>query len=156
MTTTPDIVVRSAEAPDFASWSALWQSYLSFCGATLSDEVTDLTWQRILDPENPVMARVADVDGTLAGFAVLVLHAGTWTKHPICYLEDLFVAERCRGNGVGRRLLDDIVRLANDNGWSRLYWHTKSDNAAARRLYDRFVEADSLVRYRMVFDRDHM
>ena len=32
-------------------------------------------------------------------------------------------------------------------GWSRLYWMTKRDNEAARRLYDRFTAADDFVRY---------
>ena len=32
-------------------------------------------------------------------------------------------------------------------GWARLYWVTAADNAAARRLYDRFTQADGFVRY---------
>ena len=32
-------------------------------------------------------------------------------------------------------------------GWARLYWMTKADNAEARRLYDRFTLADDFVRY---------
>jgi hypothetical protein len=32
-------------------------------------------------------------------------------------------------------------------GWSRLYWMAREDNAAARALYDRFTPADGFVRY---------
>ena len=32
-------------------------------------------------------------------------------------------------------------------GWARLYWMTKEDNVQARRLYDRFAQADGFVRY---------
>jgi hypothetical protein len=39
--------------------------------------------------------------------------------------------------------------MARQCGWSRLYWHTRAENAAARRLYDSFVEADDFVRYRL-------
>ena len=47
-----------------------------------------------------------------------------------------------------RLALSDRARA---NHWSRLYWHTRSDNPA-RRLYDEFVKADDFVRHRMVFD----
>ena len=43
-------------------------------------------------------------------------------------------------------------RLGRDRGWSRLYWHTRASNEAARRLYDKFVNADDFVRYRMILD----
>ena len=32
-------------------------------------------------------------------------------------------------------------------GWSRLYWMTREDNARARSLYDQFAKADDFVRY---------
>jgi hypothetical protein len=32
-------------------------------------------------------------------------------------------------------------------GWARLYWMTRADNVQARRLYDRFAQADGFVRY---------
>jgi ribosomal protein S18 acetylase RimI-like enzyme len=66
-----------------------------------------------------------------------------------CYLEDLYVDPVVRGHGIGRALIDDLVRLGRDNGWSRIYWHTRQSNEAARRLYDKFAKADDFVRYRL-------
>ena len=40
--------------------------------------------------------------------------------------------------------------LGRERGWSRLYWHTRASNETARRLYDKFVNADDFVRYRMI------
>lgn len=87
----------------------------------------------------------------LLDFSVSALHDGTWTAAPICYLEDLFVDPRCRGQGCGRLLIQDLINRAKSQGWSRLYWHTRSDNPA-RRLYDEFALADDFVRYRLIFD----
>jgi hypothetical protein len=39
------------------------------------------------------------------GFAMCVLHEGTWSTAPICYLEDLFVDAAERGAGPVRRSL---------------------------------------------------
>lgn len=149
-----NITIREPVENDEAQWKALWQAYLKFCVADLADDITNLTWQRILDPTSPIDAWVAQLNEQIVGFAVCVVHAGTWTRTPICYLEDLFVSETHRGHGVGRALLKFLVDHAGEVGWARLYWHTKNDNAVARQLYDSFVEADTLVRYRMLFDQD--
>jgi len=78
-----------------------------------------------------------------------VVHQGSWTLDPICYLEDLFVAPKARGNGIGSALVADLLARAKERGWSRLYWHTQQGNAPARRLYDEFAVADDFVRYRL-------
>jgi len=86
------------------------------------------------------------------GFSTAVLHEGTWTTAPTCYLEDLFVDPALRGGGVGRALIQNLIDLGRSRGWSRLYWHTQAGNATARRLYDSFVQADDFVRYRLALD----
>jgi ribosomal protein S18 acetylase RimI-like enzyme len=83
----------------------------------------------------------------VVGFSNSVLHETTWATTPICYLEDLFVDAAMRGSGVGRMLLQDLVVLARQHGWSTLYWHTRGNNTTARRLYDTFSPADDFVRY---------
>lgn len=143
------LTIRDAKATDETAWRGLWDAYCAFYGATVPAEATATTWQRMLDPESPLFGRLAEQDGAIVGFSVSVLHLGTWTPRPICYLEDLFVDPAARGAGIGRALVEDLLRLAAERGWSRLYWHTESDNARARRIYDRFAPADGFVRYRL-------
>ena len=110
------------------------------------------TWTRLLDPQSGMIGRLAELDGVVVGFTVSVLHPGSWTLQPICYLEDLFVDAAARGHGIGAALIGDLVDLGRARGWSRLYWHTKGSNETARQLYDRYVEADDFVRYRLFLD----
>ena len=145
----PLISIRPLQARDEAAWRRLWTAYLDVYGATVSSEATDQTWSRILDPSSSMFGRIATHEGTTVGFAICVVHEGTWSVTPICYLEDLFVDPAARGAGVGRALLDDLVALGSQNLWSSLYWHTRADNAPARKLYDRYVQADDFVRYRL-------
>ncbi|ODR99980.1 GNAT family acetyltransferase [Methyloceanibacter methanicus] len=147
----PRVLIRDPEPGDEAAWRHLWSGYVAFYEASVPEAVTAQTWARILDPDSPVFATLARLDGTVLGFTVSVLHPSTWTSAPSCYLEDLFVAPQARGRGVGRALLDDLVSRAKQNGWSRLYWHTKATNETARRLYDRYTQADGFVRYRLSF-----
>jgi ribosomal protein S18 acetylase RimI-like enzyme len=146
-------VVRYPLISDEEVWKRLWANYNLFYNATVSDAITAYTWHRILDPESPIFARLAIRHDQVIGFCVCVIHEGTWTISPICYLEDLFVDPDSRRVGAGRALIDDLIRLSRKNSWSRLYWHTQKDNVAARRLYDEFVHADQFVRYRLFLEQ---
>lgn len=143
------VTIRAPKASDEKIWERLWSSYVNFYGVTIPPEATRLTWSRILDVAGPMIGRMAELDGTSVGFAICVVHEGTWSVRPACYLEDLFVDPCVRGSGVGRALLDDLIGLAHGRRWSSVYWHTHADNAQARQLYDRYVPADGFVRYRL-------
>ena len=123
---TVTFVIRDPRPEDEAAWRRLWAGYVAFYEAEVSDAVTSATWQRLLAPGSNIFGRVAEWQGAVAGFAVCVLHPGTWTLAPICYLEDLFVDPKARGQGIGHALIEDLVTLGRDRGWSRLYWHTLS------------------------------
>lgn len=143
------VTVRAPRACDEPAWRRLWAGYLDFYGAAVPPEATQHTWRRILDPAGPMFGRMATLEGAAVGFAICVVHEGTWSVRPTCYLEDLFVDPVARGTGVGRALLDDLVALDGGRGWSSIYWHTRADNTQARKLYDRYVTADDFVRYRL-------
>src|SRR5687767_2576059 len=99
------IVLRDPLPFDEAVWRRLWSDYNASQDGAVPDDVTRHTWQRILDPSSTVFARLAEQNGDVIGFSVNVLHEGTWTLQPICYLEDLFVDEALRGHGIGRMLI---------------------------------------------------
>ncbi|WP_295555645.1 GNAT family N-acetyltransferase [uncultured Hyphomicrobium sp.] len=145
------MLIRDAFPSDEPSWRKLWEGYLAFYEAQVPDEVTAKTWERLIRKQDGLFCRVAETGGEVVGFSLSVLHAGTWTTAPACYLEDLFVAPERRGRGIGEALIRDLVNQAKTHGWSRLYWHTQAGNATARSVYDRFTKADDFVRYRLFF-----
>ena len=141
--------IKDAAPPYEAAWRGLWQDYLIFYGVTLSDEVTDHTWDRMLDPASRLSGRFAYLDCTMVGFAIHHHHASTWVAGDDCYLEDLYLSQAARGQGIGRALIDDLIAVSRQKGCKRLYWHTDKDNATARRLYDHYAREDGHVRYRL-------
>ncbi len=143
------IELRDAAFADKAAWQDLWGQYLAFYNVTLSPEVTDHTWARLLDPSSRLAGRFVFLDGALVGFAIHHHHVSTWVAGDDCYLEDLFLDQTARGHGIGRALIDDLIEIARAKGCKRLYWHTDENNQTARRLYDHFAKADGHVRYRM-------
>ena len=104
------IEIREVGQQDKAQWLRLWEGYTRFYGSPQPPDVTEYTWQRMLDSASSMLGRVALADGNVAGFAICVLHEGTWVKTPVCYLEDLFVAPPMRGKGIARALMQEIGR----------------------------------------------
>ena len=94
-----DLKIRALEADDEADWRPLWQGYLEFYATVLPEKVTAITWQRLLDPSEPMYGLVAVLQGGIAGFAHCVLHRGTWSLTQHCYLEDLYVDRGTRRPG---------------------------------------------------------
>ncbi len=145
----PAVQISDAEPFHEAGWRALWADYVAFYKADVPERVTAHTWNRILDPASPVncLMAVDTASERVIGFAVTVLHDGTWSEKPVCYLEDLFVAPAARGKGVARRLIETLACRGRSRGWHRLYWQTHDDNLTARGLYDKLARLTSFVRY---------
>jgi GNAT superfamily N-acetyltransferase len=142
------VSVRPPVASDFRAWEDLWQGYCDFYEESLAPVVTENTWARLLEPQSPLFGLVAEDDnGKLVGFTNCVVHAGTWSKRDTCYLEDLFVAISARGQGAGRALIDAVIAKSRAEGWQRVYWQTKKDNATARALYEKIISPSDWVIY---------
>ena len=145
-------VVRFAARTDFSQWLPLWQGYNKFygrAGATaLADDITQATWARFFDADEPMRAMVAEDQGTLVGLVHYLFHRSTISIAPICYLQDLFTLEAVRGKGIGRLLIDAVYAQAKLAGLKRVYWHTQASNDTARVLYDKMADYPGFVVYR--------
>src|SRR3954469_8798160 len=102
-------------------------------------------WKRLRENRD-VHARGAYDAGRLVGIVHYLFHRHVWQSFD-CYLQDLFVAERLRGRGVGRSLIAQVARESRGRGVLRVYWLTKHDNEPARRLYDKIATHSGFIRY---------
>jgi ribosomal protein S18 acetylase RimI-like enzyme len=140
--------VRTLQADDRSRWNELWHGYLEFYKHPLPADLTDLTWQRLLDPAHPFQGRVALDGQRIVGIVHFHVHASTWARAGYCYLEDLFVDPACRGLGAGRALIEAVYQAADDQGAERVYWHTENTNDRAQHLYRQVAELTPFVQYR--------
>jgi GNAT superfamily N-acetyltransferase len=148
-----DVLIRPPAREDFNQWLGLWDGYNEFYGrvgpTALPREITETTWARFFDPDEPVYALVAESDGRLVGLTHYLFHRSTTAVAPICYLQDLFTSEAARGRGVGTRLIEEVAAVARAEGSPRVYWQTHETNATARRLYDKIAEYSGFLVYRI-------
>lgn len=137
-----------ARPADKTHWWPLWQAYLTFYRNPLPDALSDLTFARFVDANQPMHLLVAKKAGKMLGFASLIYHGSTWAWTDYAYLEDLFVSPEARGQGVGRALIEAVSATAKKAGSERLYWLTDRDNTTAQALYDRLAEKTDFILYR--------
>lgn len=151
---TDSVTIRDADPRDAAGWRALWTGYLTFYEEDLADDVTARTWARLIDPDVPEMASLVceTADHKLVGMLNYVVHPITWSSHPVCYLEDLFVDESVRGQGIARKLIEHLSSRGRSLGWHRIYWNTARDNTQAQILYNKVAERTGWVRYDIDLD----
>lgn len=142
-----NVLIRALRADDEPGWRPLWRGYLEFYQTDLPDEVTNTTWRRLLDPQEPLFGLVAERRGEIAGFAHCILHRGTWSLTQHCYLEDLYVAPEARGTGLGRELIAAVYREADARGADWVYWLTHETNTTARALYERVARRSGYIHY---------
>lgn len=143
--------IRPITAADHAAWLPLWQGYQRFYNAEIAAEVSAVTWQRFLDPSEPMHAALAWQDDVAVGLVHWIFHRSCWTVSDYCYLQDLYVAETVRGGGVGRALIEQVYAAAQAYGANRVHWLTQEDNAQARQLYDRIASRSGFIQYRQLF-----
>jgi GNAT superfamily N-acetyltransferase len=60
----------------------------------------------------------------------------TFVSRPGIYLEDLFVKEKYRGKGYGKKLLLSLVKIAQERNCGRVEWSVLNWNKPAIDFYE--------------------
>jgi GNAT superfamily N-acetyltransferase len=144
-----NLSIRPLELGDKERWLQLWKGYLTFYKTEFSADKTEVTWKRLLDPNFNLYCLVAQEDGQIMGMTTFNFQNSTWSENGQCLLEDLFVDQSIRGQGIGRALIDAVINEAKKRGCSRVYWNTDETNETARKLYDTYVLESGKRQYRV-------
>ena len=65
---------------------------------------------------------MARLDGSPVGYALFFHNYSTFLARPGVYLEDVYVRPAFRGRGVGKALLREVARVAQQRNCGRLEW----------------------------------
>ncbi|MCW3074460.1 MAG: family acetyltransferase [Flaviaesturariibacter sp.] len=87
---------------------------------------------------NPVWwAFVAEVDGVIQGFALWYVRFSTW-KGQRMFLEDFYVSEDMRGQGLGKLLFEQLITEAKAQSFNGIQWQVLEWNEPAINFYKKY------------------
>lgn len=79
---------------------------------------------------------IARLDRRAIGFTLCYPTFSTVAVAPIWLLNDLYVDDNYRGQGIASQLMQTAENAAKDAGAARIWLRTAEDNVAAQRLYE--------------------
>jgi GNAT superfamily N-acetyltransferase len=132
----PDFRIEPASQDDlplilaFINELAAYEKLGDEVAATLADLRDGL-----FGPRRVARAVIAFADGEPAGFALFFFNFSTFVGRRGLYLEDLFVRPRFRHQGLGRKLLAHLARIAVEERCGRMEWAVLDWNETALRVY---------------------
>ena len=93
-------------------------------------------FRRFLAPSEDGLLLGARREGRLVGYTCLYWHFSSLAATESVLMNDLYVEDSARGQGVGRALIEATAEVARERGVPTVEWSTAPDNATAQRLYD--------------------
>lgn len=100
----------------------------------------DEYWTRLINKESGYIL-IGMVDETQAGMAVVEN-----VDAQECHLEDLYVYEQYRNQGIGKKLIHEAKRIAAETGFINISLNVLPNNANAREIYKEFGFVDTRIR----------
>jgi GNAT superfamily N-acetyltransferase len=80
---------------------------------------------------------IAEIDGQFAGCCLYFPSFSTWIGRPGVYVQDFYVAEAFRGQGVGERLLRRLAAVTRRRGGCYIRLAVDTQNHRAQSFYAR-------------------
>jgi len=102
----------------------------------IDDDRNRAFFRRFLAPSEDGLLLGARSGGRLVGYACLYWHFSSLEACESVLMNDLYVAESARGQGVGRALIEAAAAVARERDVPFVEWSTAPDNETAQRLYD--------------------
>jgi len=133
-----NIIIRRAKEEDCPRILELVKELARYERAP--NEVT-VTLDEFIDAgfgKNPVWwAFVAEIEGTIQGMALYYIRFSTW-KGKRMYLEDIYVPEAMRGNGIGALLFERLIIEAREKDFKGMVWQVLEWNEPALNFYRKY------------------
>ena len=94
---------------------------------------------------------IAEQDGKPVGLAYLYILYNDLHQKPFGFLEDLFVDESVRGQGIGKKLVNDIIKKAKENNCYKLVANSRNSRKEVHEFYAKFGFKDYGKEFRINF-----
>ncbi|WP_128548840.1 GNAT family N-acetyltransferase [Larkinella soli] len=127
-----EVTIRTAHPADYSQIVRLINEFALFQG--VPHNVT-ITAEQMQQDQHLFYCLVAETEAKdLIGFATYFPAYYSWTGKAL-YLDDLYVKEEYRKQGVGRQLLKAVINLAKEQSCKKVRWQVSNWNTNAIAFY---------------------
>ncbi|MFD1722560.1 GNAT family N-acetyltransferase [Amnibacterium endophyticum] len=132
------VTISALGEREFFAWYSLLAEYAASNDVTLSDEHVMRVFTAVQAPGS--FGLVAhDEGGSVVGLVHVRRVERLLTEEAAYEVEDLFVSQDARRQGVATALIEHVRTRAESDGLGRLRWVAKQDDPAAKALQEKFA-----------------
>ena len=127
---------RNAEEKDLALFLELSQEFYRSTAVLHPIPVQHMesTFREAMRSDVYIILRILEVDGEAAGYAILSRSFSPEAGCPVCWIEELYIREAYRGQGLGAKFLASV---REEFPSARLRLEVEPENTGAVALYER-------------------
>ena len=124
--------IRQATEADFSTIHALNEEFSHFIK---TPEKYKITLEQMKAEQQHFLCLVVENEtGEIIGFATTFIAWYSWVGKTM-YLDDLFIIEKYRGNGLGSQLMDEVFKIAKQKNCKKVKWMVSKWNKKAIEFY---------------------
>jgi|LSQX01.2.fsa_nt_gb GNAT superfamily N-acetyltransferase len=130
-----EIIIRSAveaEEADYPQIVDLFREFAEF--EKLPERMTNSVDRMIKEKEFFNCFVAVTTDDRIIGYATYFFCYYTWTGKSL-YMDDLYVQQEYRANGIGTKLINRVIEFAKDSKCHKLRWQVSNWNKPAIDFY---------------------
>ncbi|MDH6307879.1 GNAT superfamily N-acetyltransferase [Dysgonomonas sp. PFB1-18] len=128
-----NISIQPIAESDFEELVSLFQEFAIF--EKLPDKMTNSVSKMKAEKEYLKGFTARDENGNLTGYVTYFYAYYTWVGKSL-YMDDLYVREKYRGNGIGSSLIKRVITVAETENCNRLRWQVSHWNQPAIKFYE--------------------
>jgi ribosomal protein S18 acetylase RimI-like enzyme len=89
------------------------------------------------------------LDNEIAGLATCFINFSTFKAKPYINLHDIIIHKKFRGLGIGKKLLEKIIDIAESKNFCKVTLEVREDNVNAKKLYKElgFKDAEPIMHF---------
>ena len=126
-----EYLIRPIEPRDYPKIIELFKEFALF--EKLPEKMTNSVSQ-IENDKELFNCFIAETNDTIIGYTTYFYAYYSWIGKSL-YLDDLYVTQKHRNKGLGKKLLNIVINIAKENNCKKVRWQVSSWNKNAQNFY---------------------
>ncbi len=141
---------KSLEHADIENIVSMMQDFYAIDNYAIAIDTSKKLFQEFIDNRNLGEAWLIYAEDEIVGYIILTFIFSFEYKGKIAFLDELYLSEKARGKGIGKKAIDFVQNQAQKQNLKVIYLEVENHNEKAQNLYlsnDFIVHNRKLMKY---------